>query len=110
MNEKSDKLDELLNAWESVEIDHPRLGHRVWSRIASEEEASQHAFPSFFKLVHGVLSRPIYASAFVVACVLFGLLLAEMRVAQQQAKRGEQLAESYKQVIDPLLKDTYLFE
>ena len=109
MDHKDEQLDELLKAWDKVDIDHPRLNQRVWSRIAVEEEEST-ALPGFFKLAHGVLSRPVYASAFVVSCVLLGLLLAELRVAQQQAERGEQLAESYKQVIDPLLKNTHLFE
>ena len=109
MKSKPDPIDELLDSWEIEQIEHPRLSQRVWSRVASEDGESP-VLPGFFKLVQSILGRPIYAAAFVVGCVLFGLLLAEVRVSQQHAQRGAQLAESYKQVIDPLLKDTYLFE
>lgn len=108
MDHNSDRLDELLESWDKVRVGHPRLNQRVWARIANEEsDSSAFVLPGFFRLVHSILSRPAYASAFVVGCVLVGLLLAEVRVAKEQAKRGTQLAESYKQVIDPLLKDTY---
>ncbi|MDQ8202266.1 hypothetical protein [Pelagicoccus sp. SDUM812003] len=109
MKDDGEKLDELLAAWDDASIEHPRLGQRVWSRIANEDQDST-ALPGFFQLVSSILSRPIYAAAFVVGCVLLGLLLAEVRVSQRQVERGEQLAESYKQVIDPLLRDTYQFE
>lgn len=106
-----DPLDELLESWERARVDHPRLSQRVWARIAHEEYAAENApLPSFFKLAQSILGRPAYAAAFVVACVLLGLLLGELRVAHQHAERGAQLAESYKQVIDPLLKDTLQYE
>ncbi len=107
MNADQDPLNQLLNGWSDAPLEHPRLRQRVWSRIVNEEEPAP-ALPSFFQLAHSLLSRPAYAAAFVVGCVLFGLLLAEVRVANQHARRGEQLAESYKQVIDPLLKNTSL--
>lgn len=112
MPPKPDPLDELLESWDNVRVDHPRLASRVWSRVAAEEQSMESAaLPGFFQLVQSILSRPTYATAFVIGCVLIGLLLAEVRVANQHAKRGAQLAESYKQVIDPLLKDTaYKFE
>lgn len=109
MDKDCEKLDRALDCWKDVEIDHGRLNARVWSRIASEESEPA-ALPNFISLVQSLLSRPVYAAAFVVTCVLGGLLLAELRVAQHQVERGNQLAESYKQVIDPLIKDTYLFE
>ncbi len=109
MNRELEQLDEALELWKDVEVEHPRLNARVWARVANEDREPA-ALPNFFRLVQSILNRPVYASAFVVVCVLGGLLLAELRVAQQQVDRGEQLAESYKQVIDPLIKDTYLFE
>jgi hypothetical protein len=41
---------------------------------------------------------------FVASCALLGLFLAEVRVNQQQRERSAQLARSYLQLIDPLLK------
>lgn len=107
MSQDFEKLDQALDLWQDVDIDHPRLNARVWARVANED-AEPTALPSFFRLVQSILSRPAYAAVFVVACVLGGLLLAELRVSQRQVERGEQLANSYKQVIDPLIKDTYL--
>lgn len=109
MDEEFSQLDRDLELLRDVEIEHPRLRGRVWSRIANEDKEPA-ALPSFFRLVQGILSRPIYATVFVLACVLGGLLLAELRVVHLQAERNGQLAESYKQVIDPLIKNTYLSE
>jgi hypothetical protein len=41
----------------------------------------------------------------VAACVLFGLFVAEVRVARQHALYGAQIARSYVQLIDPLLAE-----
>ncbi|EDY81882.1 hypothetical protein VDG1235_1502 [Verrucomicrobiia bacterium DG1235] len=109
MDDNCKQLDEALELWKDVKVDHPRLNSRVWARVANEDKEPA-ALPNFLNLVQSILSRPMYASAFVVACILGGLLLAELRVAQQQVERGNQLAESYKQVIDPLIKDTYLYD
>ncbi len=109
MDREAEQLDVALELWKDVEIEHPRLNARVWARVANEDR-EQAALPSFFRLAQSILNRPAYAAAFVVVCVLGGLLLAELRVAQRQVERGERLAESYKQVIDPLIKDTYLYK
>lgn len=109
MDNKHEDLDRALELWKDVEIDHPRLSARVWARVANEDSEPA-SLPNFFRLVQSILGRPVYAVAFVVVCVLGGLLLAELRVAQQQLERSDQLAKSYKQVIDPLIKNTYLYE
>lgn len=109
MDKKQQQLDRALELWKDADVAHARLKARVWSRIANEDREPA-ALPSFFRLAQSILSRPAYATAFVAACVLGGLLLAELRVAQREAQRNHQLAESYKQVIDPLIKDTYLYE
>lgn len=106
MDKKDKELDELLERWSDTGIEHPRLSSRVWARLASEDQ-EQASLPSFFRLVQSILSRPVYAVAFVVACVLSGLLFAELRVVKLESDRHERLAESYKQFIDPLLKNTY---
>jgi hypothetical protein len=41
---------------------------------------------------------------FVASCALLGLFLAEVRVNRLQRERSSQLARSYLQLIDPLLR------
>jgi hypothetical protein len=41
---------------------------------------------------------------FVASCALLGLFLAEVRVNRQQRERSTQLARSYVQLIDPLIR------
>ena len=41
---------------------------------------------------------------FVTSCALLGLFLAEVRVNRQQREQSAQLARSYLQLIDPLLR------
>jgi hypothetical protein len=48
-------------------------------------------------------ARASFATAFVIACALLGLFLAEMRVSRLHRERDHQLAESYLRLIDPLL-------
>jgi type VI protein secretion system component VasK len=50
------------------------------------------------------LSRPPFAAMFVASCALLGLFLAEVRVNREQREQSSQLARSYLQLIDPLLK------
>ncbi|MBK1880585.1 hypothetical protein [Pelagicoccus mobilis] len=107
MDKEDKELDEALGLWDEVKVDHSRLSSRVWARVANEEREPT-TLPTFFRLVQSLLVRPVYAAVFVVSCVLGGLLLAELRVVKMESDRHEQLAESYKQVIDPLLKNTYL--
>jgi hypothetical protein len=40
---------------------------------------------------------------FVASCALLGLFLAELRLNHEQSQRNTQLAQSYLQLIDPLL-------
>ena len=40
---------------------------------------------------------------FIASCALLGLFLAEVRLNHMQRERGEQLARSYLQLIDPLM-------
>ena len=45
---------------------------------------------------------------FVASCALLGLFLAELRLNHEQSQRNTQLAQSYLQLIDPLLKSDQL--
>jgi hypothetical protein len=50
------------------------------------------------------MSRPPFAALFVASCALLGLFLAEVRVNRQQRERSAEIARSYVQLIDPLLR------
>ncbi len=98
-----DPLDPLLDHWSKTPEPSPRLASEVWRRIAASEEAETEA-NGFWAVVESWFSRPPFAAMFVASCALLGLFLAEVRVNQQQRERSAQLARSYLQLIDPLLK------
>lgn len=99
-----DPLDPLLDHWSEPPEPSPRLASEVWRRIALAEEAS-HPHPTGFRaMVEAWFARPPFAAMFVASCALLGLFLAEVRVNAHQQERNAQLARSYLQLIDPLLK------
>jgi hypothetical protein len=80
------------------------LSREVWSRIAAcDGDAVDAARPGFLAAIEAVFRQPAFALAFVVACGLLGLLLAEMRVSRMHEERDVQLVKSYMHLIDPLL-------
>ena len=99
MNPPPDPLDPLLERWKAPESSS--LAPEVWRRVAVWEATSR---TSFWGQVDGWLSRPPFAVLFVACCALIGLFLAELRVNHEQRAHSAQLARSYLQLIDPLLK------
>ena len=101
MPNPDDPLDPLLEHWRDAA---PPLAEsvapEVWRRIAAADERAR---PGWWARVAEVFARPSFAVAFVAACVLLGLFLAEVRVSRLQNERSAQLARSYLQLIDPLL-------
>lgn len=104
MPNESDPLDPILDRWSETPAASPRLTSEVWRRIAVAEEAG-HPARGFWASVDTWFARPPFAAMFVASCALLGLFLAELRVNHQQRERGAQLARSYLQLIDPLLKE-----
>ncbi|HYP16498.1 MAG TPA: hypothetical protein VEQ65_04745 [Opitutus sp.] len=99
-----DPLDPLLDHWSQTPDPSPRLTSEVWRRIALAEEASHPARAGFWAGIESWFARPPFATMFVASCALLGLFLAEVRVNRLQQERSAQLARSYLQLIDPLLK------
>ena len=97
-----DPLDPLLDRWSELPEPPPRLSVEVWQRIAIAEETS-HQSPGWWATVEAWFARPPFAVMFVASCALLGLFLAEVRLNHVQRARGEQLARSYLQLIDPLM-------
>lgn len=99
----SDPLDPLLERWRDAAPPLPEhLTAEVWRRIAAAETPDPHL--SLFARVEAVFSRPSFAVAFVAACTLLGLFLAEVRLSRLQTEHNAQLAQSYLKLIDPLLE------
>lgn len=96
-----DPLDHLLERWRDAPPPLPEsVAPEVWRRIAAADEQAQ---PGGWARIAEAFARPSFAVAFVAACVLLGLFLAEIRVSRLQNERSAQLAKSYLQLIDPLL-------
>ena len=103
MKPPPDPLDPLLDRWSETPEPTPRMASEVWRRIALAEGATA-APRGFWASVELWFSRPPFAAMFVASCALLGLFLAELRVNHAQRERNAQLARSYVQLIDPLLK------
>jgi hypothetical protein len=102
MHEKTDPLDPLLERWRHAAPPQPEsVGPEVWRRIAYEETPP--ARPAFWWNIELAFARPAFAVAFVAACVVFGLFLAEVRLSRQHAERSAHLERSYLELVDPLL-------
>jgi hypothetical protein len=98
-----DPLDPLLDHWSETPEPSTRLASEVWRRIALADEAEM-ARTAGWRGTGSWFSRPPFAAMFVASCALLGLFLAELRLNHAQRERNAQLARSYLQLIDPLLK------
>jgi hypothetical protein len=97
----SDPLDDLLDRWAAPPGPSPMLAHEVRRRLA----AAPPPRAAWWIRFDTAFARPSFAAAFVAACVLLGLFLAEARLSRIHAAQSAQLARSYLQLIDPLVGD-----
>jgi hypothetical protein len=101
MNSPPDPLDSLLDEWREAPEPPPHLTTEVWRRIAVVDNRAERS--GLLVRIEAAFMRPSFAVAFVAACMLLGLFLAEVRLAHMQAERGAQIAQSYLRLIDPLM-------
>ena len=99
-----DPLDPLLDHWSETPEPSSGLASEVWRRIAQSEQDTVIVKTGFWAGIETWFSRPPFAAMFVASCALLGLFLAELRLNHEQRERNTQLARSYLQLIDPLLK------
>ena len=103
MPNPQDPLDPLLDRWGDVPEPPPDLSAEVWRRIAQHDGAPGES-GGFWRALDEWLARPPFAALFVACCALLGLFLAEVRINRQQRERSAEIARSYVQLIDPLLR------
>lgn len=107
MNSAPDPLDSALEALRQGTPSQPEsVQHEVWRRIAHGEQAAQAETLHWWTRVETAFARPAFAAAFVAACVLLGLFLAEVRVARLQAERTAALEQNYLRLVDPLFHES----
>ena len=95
-----DPLDDLLDRWQPPANLVPDLQPEIRREIAALRATRR---GSWLSRLETAFTRPSFAIAFVAACVLLGLFLAEARVSRLHATYGAEIARSYVQLIDPLL-------
>lgn len=104
MKPSPDPLDPLLDRWTGPKGSEPSLTPEVWRRIGLAE-GRRGVLKTFWADMDLWLSRPPFAILFITCCALLGLFLAEVRVNRHQREQSTLLAQSYLQLIDPLLKE-----
>ena len=100
MHDSNDPLHELLMRTDRAPQPPPGLAAEVRRQIAVNRSLPEAGWWARFE---AVFARPSFAAAFVAACVLFGLFLAEARLSRLHAARSAQVARTYVQLIDPLV-------
>lgn len=101
MHPPSDPLDSLLDRWCATPEPPAHLTTEVWRRVAIVDSRAER--PPLLARIEAAFMRPSFAIAFVAACMLLGLFLAEVRLARLHAERGAQIAQNYLRLIDPLM-------
>lgn len=100
MQPPTDPLDSLFERWgESTPRVRDSLDREVWRRIANAE--SRPAPVGWFSTIESAFARPAFAVAFVAACMLLGLFLAEVRLSKLHEQRSVVIEASYLQLIAP---------
>ena len=97
----NDPLDHLLDRWVDTPAPAEHLAAEVWRRISTAGEPEK---TGWLARINEAFARPSFAVAFVAACMLFGLFLAEIRLSRLQVDYNTRLMQSYLRLIDPLLK------
>jgi len=104
MTPSPDPLDDLVKRWgENAPPLPASVRPEVWRRVARAEAAPLKA--GWLARLEADFARPAFAGAFIAACTLLGLFLAEVRLSRLHAQRDAQLARSYLTLVDPLFAD-----
>lgn len=107
MNTPHDPLQSALEALRASTPAQPEsVQHEVWRRIAHGEHTAPAEPLPWWHAIESAFARPAFAAAFIAACLLLGLFLAEVRLTRIQAERTAALERSYLSLVDPLFRAT----
>ncbi len=96
-----DPLDELFKAYPAPPPLAADFKAQVQHRIAVQAAPFSTAW---WRRLERVFAQPAFAAVFVCACVLFGLLVAEMRLGAERARTHARVVDSYIQLINPRIE------
>jgi hypothetical protein len=102
MQTPNDPLDPLLERWRMAAPEQERsVRQDVWRRIADAESAPPES--SWLERLEAAFARPAFAAAFVCACLLGGLFLAEYRLSRMHEQHSALLQENYLRLVMPVM-------
>lgn len=104
MTTPPDPLDELLASWKETPAPAPDLRRRVWARIDAASPPRRPTFAELLRRAFAGLVRERAALAWVAACIALGLISAELRATRLPVHDLQQIATTYLQSINPLLR------
>ena len=95
-----DPLDSALKTSASQPVpEFSSLRREVWRRLAAERK--EPAAPRLIERIEAIFRQPAFSAAFVAACLLCGLFVAEVRASRATAKHNQRLVRDYAKWIDP---------
>ena len=106
MTNSHDPLDDLIASWKEAPAAKPGLRRRVWARIDATEARRRPGFIQFWRETFAVLVRQRATIGWVAVCIAIGLISAELRATRQPMRDLHQIATTYLQAINPLLRDS----
>jgi len=106
MTNSHDPLDDLIASWKEEPAARPGLRRRVWARIDATEARRRPGFIQLWRETFAALVRQRAAIGWVTACIALGLITAELRATRQPVRDLHQIATTYLQSINPLLRDS----
>ncbi|MGH8019166.1 MAG: hypothetical protein ACREIA_12900 [Opitutaceae bacterium] len=102
MTPTDDPLQPLVERLRSATPPQPQsVTREVWRRIAQNERTGSRA--RLLERIEMAFAQPAFGVAFVVACMLGGLFIAEVRASRRFAEQSAQIERHYLQLVDPLL-------
>ena len=100
-----DPLDDLISSWKETPAAAPNLRRRVWARIDAAERPRPEGVLQQWRALFASVVRQRAVIGWVAACIVLGLISAELRATRQPMRDLGQLASVYLQTINPLLRD-----
>lgn len=110
MKNEDDRLDLLLRQWRCPVEKDPQLGAQVWQRIAAREESPWSRMDIVTGWLGGSIAGPALAASLLLAAVLGGIGVAELRVqgARQFTSVHDQ-EQAYFESINPVAQARHDF-